>query len=107
MTGKPVILRALARGDVNAAIDHYLTDAEEKTALDFLEALERAYRHISRYPASGSPRYSHELDLPELRVWPLRRSPYLVFYIGRDDHLGVWRVLHSQREIPVWMREGH
>lgn len=105
MTRKPVILRALARGDVNAAIDHYLTDAGEKTAFDFVEALEHAYRHISRYPASGSPRYAHELNLPGLRFWLLRRFPYLVFYIERDDHLDVWRVLHGQRDIPVWMRE--
>jgi toxin ParE1/3/4 len=105
VTRKPVILRALAYGDVDTAIDHYLIGAGEKTALDFIEALERTYRHISRYPASGSPRYAHELNLPELRFWLLRRFPYLVFYIERDDHLDVWRVLHGQRDIPVWMRE--
>jgi toxin ParE1/3/4 len=90
---------------VDTAIGHYLIGAGEKAGLDFIEALERAYRHISRYPASGSPRYAHELNLPELRFWLLRRFPYLVFYIERDDHLDVWRVLHGQRDIPVWMRE--
>jgi toxin ParE1/3/4 len=105
VTRKPVILRAIARGDVDTSIDHYLATARERTALDFIDALERAYRHISRYPASGSPRDAHELDLPGLRFWPLQSFPYLVFYLERDDHLDVWRVLHGQRDIPVWMRE--
>jgi toxin ParE1/3/4 len=28
-----------------------------------------------------------------------------VFYIERDDHIDVWRVLHAQRDIPALMRE--
>ena len=31
--------------------------------------------------------------------------PYLVFYVERPDHIDVWRVLHSQRDIPAWMQE--
>lgn len=51
------------------------------------------------------PRYAHELNLPGLRTWPLTRYPHLVFYIEHPDHVDVWRVLHGQRGIPVWMRE--
>jgi toxin ParE1/3/4 len=43
------------------------------------------------------------LDLPGLRSWPLTRYPHLVFYIERSDHIDVWRVLHGQRDIPVWL----
>jgi len=53
----------------------------------------------------GSPRYAFELRLEGLRAWPLRRYPYLVFYVEREDHLDVWRVLHAQRDIPAWMQE--
>jgi toxin ParE1/3/4 len=67
--------------------------------------VERAYRHIVAQPATGSQRYAHELDLPGLRSWPLKRYPYLIFYVERDDHLDVWRVLHGERDIPAWMRE--
>jgi toxin ParE1/3/4 len=28
-----------------------------------------------------------------------------VFYVERQDHIDVWRVLHGQRDIAVWMRE--
>jgi hypothetical protein len=28
-----------------------------------------------------------------------------VFYVERDEHVDVWRVLHAQRDIPAWMDE--
>ena len=40
-----------------------------------------------------------------LRSWPLRGYPYLVFYVERDDHVDVWRLLHAERDIPAWLRE--
>ncbi len=105
MSVKPVVPRALASRDVDQAIEHYLDEGGERVGLGFINALEKAYRHIARYPASGSPRYAQELDLPGLRVWPLKRYPHLVFYVERDDHIDVWRVLHSQRDLPAWMGE--
>ena len=103
MKSKPVIPRALANRDVDEAIGHYLSEDARQAALGFIEALERAYTHIARHPATGSPRYSHELDLPGLRSWPLTRDPYLVFYVERSDHIDIWRVLHGQRDIPAWL----
>ena len=105
MSVKPIIPRALANRDVDQAIDHYLDEGGERVGLGFIDALEKAYRHIARHPALGSPRYAQELDLPGLRAWPLKRHPYLVFYVERDDHIDVWRVLHSQRDLPAWMHE--
>ncbi len=105
MSVKPVVPRALASRDVDQAIEHYLDEGGERIGLGFIDALEKAYRHIARHPASGSPRYAQELDLPGLRVWPLKRYPHLVFYVERDDHIDVWRVLHSQRDLPAWMGE--
>ena len=105
MSTKAVIPRELASRDVDEAIDHYLGEGAFKAALDFVEALEKAYTHIGRQPASGSPRYVHELNLPGLRFWPLTRFPYLVFYFEHDDYVDVWRVLHGQRDIPAWMNE--
>jgi toxin ParE1/3/4 len=39
------------------------------------------------------------LNLPGLRFWTLTRYPYLVFYVERDTHIDVWRVLQGQRDI--------
>jgi toxin ParE1/3/4 len=105
VSGGPVILRALAGRDIDEAIQYYLTEAGEKAARGFIDALERASDHIARHPAAGSPRHAHELDLPDLRSWKLGRFPYLIFYVVRDDHVDVWRVLHAERDIPAWMRE--
>ena len=105
MKTKPVVPRELAKRDVDEAIEHYLSEDAAEAALGFIDALERAYTHISRHPSSGSPRYALELNLPGLRSWPLTRYPYLLFYIEQPDHVDVWRVLHSHRDIPAWMAE--
>ena len=76
-----VVLRDRARRDVEAAVDWYRSTAGEATALDFVDALEDALRHVGRHPESGSARYSVELRIPALRYWRLDRVPYLVFYV--------------------------
>ena len=105
MKAKPVVQRELANRDIDNAITYYLSEGAGQQALDFIDALAHAYAHISRHPATGSPRYAHELNLPGLRFWPLTRYPHLVFYVERPAHIDVWRVLHCQRDIPPWMQE--
>lgn len=102
---KPVVPRELANRDVDEAIAHYLGEAGDRVALGFIGALERAYRHIGRYPASGSSRYAVELRLAGLRAWSLGRFPRLVFYAEMKEYIDLWRVLHGPRDIPVWMQE--
>jgi len=101
---RPVIARAQARQDVDNALAYYMAEDAEAAALGFIDTLEQAYAHIGRHPATGSPRYAHELNLAGLRSWPLTPYPYLVFYVERPDHIDVWRVLHGQRDIPAWMQ---
>lgn len=105
MKRKPIVPREQANRDIEDVVAYYLNEATMAVALGFIDALEQAYTHIGRRPATGSPRYAHELNLPGLRAWPLARYPYLVFYVERQDHIDVWRVLHDQRDIPAWMRE--
>ena len=96
--------RRLADQDVADAVDHYFNESPA-LALRFVDALEQACRHIQKRPATGSPRYAHELDIPGLRCWPLKRFPYLVFYSERPGAIEIWRVLHGRRDIPVWLTE--
>ena len=105
MTGKPVVPREQANRDVDDGIAFYLHDGSRSAALGLIDAVEEAYALISRNPAVGSPRYAHELNLPGLRVWGLHRYPFLVFYVEQPDHIDVWRVLHSQRDIPTWLQQ--
>ena len=104
MKRKPIVPREQANRDVDDAVAYYLSEATEAVALGFIDELERAYRHISRHPATGSPRYAHELNLPGLRAWPMTRYPHLVFYVEHTDPIDVWRILHGQRDIPAWMQ---
>lgn len=103
MTGKPIIPRTLALRDTDEAVAYYLTEGSAALALAFIDALQRTFSRIGRHPASGSPRYALELNLPGLRCVPVRRHPHLVFYVERDAYVDVWRVLHGERDIPAWM----
>ena len=103
MTLKPVSLRALAQRDVREAVLWYRREGGANPAQHFVEALEHAYAQLARRPASGSPRYANELNLPGLRCWPIRKFPYLIFYVEHADSLDIWRVLHGQRDLPAWL----
>ncbi|MBI5784986.1 MAG: type II toxin-antitoxin system RelE/ParE family toxin [Rhodocyclales bacterium] len=105
MNVKPVIPRERANRDVDESIAYYLSEGSEQVALAIIDSLEQAYAHIGRHPATGSPRYAHELEIPGLRAWPLKRFPHLVCYLEHTDHIDVWRVLHGQRDIPAWLHE--
>jgi toxin ParE1/3/4 len=98
---KPVRLRLAAADDVDAALDHYLAEAGSDVPQRFVSAVEQAIRNIGRAPRSGSLRFAHDLEIPDLRCWPLTRFPYLVFYVEHADHVDVWRILHTRRDIPA------
>jgi Plasmid stabilization system protein len=97
---KPLVRLAKADSDVDAAIEYYLTEAPH-VANTFIDALERAYRHIQRMPGAGSARYAWDLDLPDIRFVPCGKFPYLIFYQERPNAIAVIRVLHTQRDIPA------
>lgn len=100
---KPALRRARADADIQKIIIDYLEQVATSAAVDFIEELEVAITHIRAYPASGSPRYAHILDLPGLRCWPCQHFPYLIFYLEKTNCIDVWRVLHQQRDIPAWL----
>ena len=104
MSTRRIVPRLQAQRDIDDAVDYYLEGGAGPAALAFIDALEQAFAHLGRHPAIGSLRYAHELGLPGLRCWPLRRHPYLIFYVEHDDHVDVWRVLHAERDIPSWMQ---
>jgi toxin ParE1/3/4 len=72
---KPVVPREQAHRDVEDAVAHYLAEDAEAAALGFIDALEKAYIHIGRHPATGSPRYAHELNLREFDVSDWKTQP--------------------------------
>jgi toxin ParE1/3/4 len=105
MRAKAVVPRQRALRDIEDALDHYFSEAGEAVSLSFIDAVQDAFHAIAVHPAAGSPRYAHELNLPGLRSHALKRFPYLVFYLERDDHIDIWRLLHAHRDIPAGMSD--
>ncbi len=103
MTVKRVVLTAQARAEVRQATAWYRNEGGPTLARRWVAAVESAVRHIGAHPASGSARYAAPLKLREIRFWPIRGFPYLIFYIERDQQVDVSRVLHAERDIPAWM----
>lgn len=104
MSIKQGLPRDRANRDVDDAVSTYLNQQPDQAALGLVDAIEDAYALLSQYPAVGTSRYAHELDIPGLRSWPLRRFPYVIFYIEQEHHIDVWRVLHARRDIPALMQ---
>lgn len=104
MSAKPVIPTRMAEQDIESEVTHYLVDeGSEQAALGLIAEIEKAYERLAKHPHVGSPRYAYELEIPGLRSWPLDRYPHLIFYIERENHVEVWRVLNSKRDIPAWL----
>ena len=101
---KPAIRSALAAEDIQSAVEFYIAESV-RAATDFIDELEHATAHVESHPATGSPRYAHELNIPQLRFWPLRRFPFALFYIEHTDHLDVIRCVHMSRDIPASLRD--
>jgi toxin ParE1/3/4 len=99
VAARSVRLRDLAVRDIDDAVDFYVVEAGAAVAQRFVDAVERAVGRVGRSPHSGSLRLAHVVEIPSLRVRPLHGFPHLVFYVVGDEHVDVWRILHSRRDI--------
>jgi toxin ParE1/3/4 len=102
---KNVVLRAIAKREIENGFSHYLVEALVELALSFSESVDLALKHILNFPASGSRRYGEMFDNPSLRSWPLKRFPYVLFYVERSDHLEIIRLLHQHSDIPILLQD--
>ncbi|ODV42868.1 hypothetical protein AWV79_22740 [Cupriavidus sp. UYMMa02A] len=91
-------LRPAARSDAHAAQDWY-DDAAPGLAEAFTEELLSVLSFLAARPSIGSRRYAHFLPDASLRVWPLDRFPFLVFYRVSGEVLDIVRILHERRHI--------
>ena len=105
MTAKPLLLSPQAQREVRQVTAYYRSESGDALSLKWVTALEHALKHVTQHALSGSTRYAVLLKLAGLRFWPVRGFPYLIFYVEREAEIDVWRVLHAQRDIPLWMSE--
>jgi toxin ParE1/3/4 len=95
-----LVLREAAECDIEGGFDHYLAAAGSEVATAFVLAVDAALAHIAEFPGTGSPRYGELLDTPGLRFWLVSKFPYVLFYVERENHLDIIRVLHQHSDIP-------
>ena len=96
-----VDLRAAAAQDIEAAVAYSRGEGGAQTAIGLVNVLEAAIDHIGRHPLTGSLRFAFEVEIPDLRSWPVDKFPYLIFYVPDADRVEIWRVLHTRRDIPA------
>lgn len=101
MTRAGFRVRKDADADFDAALDYYLTEADEGVALRFVDAVEDAYRLIAGNPAIGSTRLPSALGLDRTRTWPVSGFPYIIVYVEGDPAPEIWRLLQGQRDLPA------
>jgi plasmid stabilization system protein ParE len=82
-----------ARRDL-AEIADYLTARSPKGALSVERSIRKTVDLVAAFPGAGR-RFDQR---PTVRVMPLGRYPYLVFYTLRDDEIVILHVRHGARK---------
>jgi toxin ParE1/3/4 len=99
-----ITIRPLAERDIFAALEYFRSEGGADLARKWVDAIQGTFEQIATHPYSGSKRYAEILQLDELRFRLVPSFPYLVFYCPEGEVVEVWRVLHGQSDIPVWLR---
>jgi toxin ParE1/3/4 len=97
-------LRPRAREDRRAEVLYYLREAGAKAAANLVQAMSRALLELELNPAIGSPTLGKDLDIEGLRTWRVDGFPLSFWYLDRDDHIDVARLIgqrQDQRGIPI------
>ncbi len=100
-----LLIRPKAIQDLTAHAFYIAEDAPEESGR-FLEDAESSFRLLVEIPEIGSPRMLASPHLKGLRIWPVRNHPrHLIFYLAKDEHVEIIRILHSRRDLPTTLRE--
>ena len=73
-----------------------------RTALRFLDAAEKTFALLARFPQLGAQHPCLPESLRQIRCFPVKRfATFVVFYLVKDDGIEVIRVLHGARNMPA------
>jgi toxin ParE1/3/4 len=86
--------------DIDAILEWLIENADEATALRFLDRAEQAFRLLARNPTIGRERGFRGRRLKGLRSWRVPGfASWLVFYKVTRAGVLVLRVLHGSRDL--------
>ncbi|MGI8654261.1 MAG: type II toxin-antitoxin system RelE/ParE family toxin [Pyrinomonadaceae bacterium] len=92
-----IIVRPEAAREVQEAFDWY-QEKTEGLGLEFLRAADACLAGIQRSPFASPMMYQ------EIRRALLRKFPYILFYIVKEEQIIVLACFHAKRDPIDWMR---
>ncbi|HEY5297626.1 MAG TPA: type II toxin-antitoxin system RelE/ParE family toxin [Verrucomicrobiae bacterium] len=99
-----LVYRPLYFSDLSECADYLCTEAGEKVAADWYQALKKSLDHIQRVPEIG--RIRHDLPLAGIRTLNLRKYPnYLIFYRLEKGAIELLRLRHGMMNFPELFNE--
>jgi toxin ParE1/3/4 len=63
-----------------------------------VEALQRALDQLAHNPGIGSPALGHELGIAGLRTWLIDGFPLTSWYVERESHVEVVRLVGQRQD---------
>lgn len=94
----PIVFHSNARAELDEAIAYY-EKQRGGLGLGLLAEVEKATQRIQRSP-TAFPMY----QATAFRSCAVRRFPYWIFYLTRDDAIWVVAVAHHKRKPGYWKR---
>ena len=93
-------LTRAARTDILHQYEYYVDQAPSDVAARFIVAVEETFAQLLTMPTMGTPKQLKNKHLAGLRSWPVKKFEEVrLFYIPKETHLQVIRVLHGRRDI--------
>ncbi len=96
---KPARLRPAAQQDLVELSLWYAEQGGAPLAARLFDAARDALKPIQRMPGLGSPALAESVGMPGLRHWGVDGFPVRWFYLEREDHLDVLRLLGERQDI--------
>ena len=99
-----LVCRPIYLSDVAECADYLCTEAAQKVAAGWYQALKKSLEHIRRVPEIG--RIRNDLPMAGIRTLNLRKYPgYIVFYRLEKGVIELLRVRHGMMNLPELFSE--
>jgi toxin ParE1/3/4 len=96
---KPARLRPAAENDLTDLTRWYAEKGGNALGARLFDSAHAALEPIQRMPGLGSPLQAESVGITGLRHWGVEGFPVRWFYLERDDHLDVLRLLGERQDI--------
>ena len=96
---KPARLRPAAESDLVTLTRWYAEQGGTTLAARLFDSAHAALEPIQRMPGLGSPLRAESVGITGLRHWSVEGFPVRWFYLEREDHLDVLRLLGERQDL--------